>query len=467
MNFFKFASNDVSEGATSRTNVRTKSFVKFQHTSTVKEISEGVISKGTERVISKGVISKGNEQVISEGADHSERVLVTEISSTSDILYIDYIIRTNFSILTKDDIIEEINRCKWIKENSTNPTDIKIAKTQLNVLNSKLLDTENNFELIYYIMITDPILNEYKKIKSIEQNFIKREGVDLTKKKKTELSLEYLRIARNYIKLKNEQVYINKITCPCGSIDFYITEEDFYSCVTCGSIIELLDNTPNFKDIDRVNMSVRYKYTEEGNFIVAMNEFECIQNSSIPDNVFTLINNEIKANSISLESLTRQDIYMFLSDNNLSMYYSDINLLYYSIKNIKSPVITPYRDGLLAEFRIVQKADKELKNFSCLFKQFKSKQIIDRDFEYQKLKPETVINGVKVHHLLLGGKYSLLQERTSSRSINFILYKLLQRIKFSCKKEDLSFLKTNIKIMEHLEWWQIICEYLGWKYTEV
>lgn len=446
MNFFKFTPIQKKEGAPENTKLFLKSF------------NSNEIPKEQPQI---------KECRVKEYITQEKSCKVQNISSLSDILHIDHIIRTNMMITTQEDIKEEIDRCKWIKANSTNKIDVKIATTNLITLNYKLLDVENDFGLINYIMLTNPILTEYKHIKGVEKSFIKNNNNDTCKKRKGVLISEYLRIARNYISLKNEPVYINKIVCQCGSFDFDITTEDFYSCSACGAIIELLDNTPNFKDIDRVNMSVRYKYTEEGNFITAMNEFECIQNSTIPEEVFTLLRKEIKSNSITLEALTRKDIYTFLGDNDLSTHYSDVNLLYYSIKGIKSPDLSLYRDTLLANFKLVEKADRDIKELVKMYKNFKINKIISKDFEHQKLPIDNIINGVTVKNLLTASKYSFLQERTSSRSINFILYKLLQKINFPCKKEDLSFLKTSVKIMEHLEWWEIICEYLGWVYTEV
>jgi hypothetical protein len=385
-----------------------------------------------------------NQQVIptqqNRVEQHAQTPVNYEITATSDILYIDHAIRTKLLSITIESITKELTSLQWILMNSKDPADKSIAKSTINTLRQSIPDVDNRFDLMYYCILAQPIIERYKKVRLEKKSFVRDNTRSANVKTRHSLNNEFRHIAKNFIVLQNVTSYINKLTCECGSTDFIQTDEGFNSCCECGAVIEMLDNTPNFKDIDRVNMASRYKYTEEGNFITALSEFTCQQNTTIDQSIFDMVKAQMGEDGIGKDQLSIDNVYEYLEMNGASEHYPNAKLIYYSIKDQIPPDLSPFRTILIDLFRKIEKGDKELKEMA---RELRTTRKLSRT-EYMDIVE----------------RYLLLQERTSSRSINYILYKELQLIKFPVKRNDLSFLKTKVKIDEHDEWWGIMCEFL-------
>jgi hypothetical protein len=117
-------------------------------------------------------------------------------------------------------------------------------------------------------------------------------------------------------------------------------------------------------------------------------------------------------------SVTKDQIYMFLSEQDLSGFYEDLNLIFHIITKELCPDITEYLDDLYEDFDRLEEVLKDLQD----------------------------------------------DERTNSLNVNYKLYKLLQRRGYPCRKDDFYILKTKTKEDEHDEKMKQAFEILEWKW---
>jgi hypothetical protein len=340
---------------------------------------------------------------------------------TCDILFVDEQIKKKLSsrISTLEELQKDLTKLLWISLNSQDPVDKIAAEKQKAILRRTIKDIEGGFDLAIYILQTADMLEEYRQL-SIETKsnaFIQDpKSKNSTKAhRKTQIANNYIRIAKKYVKIENYKKKSQKIFCDaCFSTKLRQSDDDSIYICQCGNEIEILDDAPTFKDAERVNMSSRYTYTCRGHFIEAMNRFEGKQNTEIPQKVIDIIKREMELHGLTRETITKDHIYMFLSENKLSDFYADINLIYFLVTSINPPDITNYRSELLEMLEQLEEAYKEVKD----------------------------------------------ADRMNSLNVNWKLYKLLQILDYDCKKDDFFCLKTPTKQGEHEEKWRDMIDYL-------
>jgi hypothetical protein len=359
---------------------------------------------------------------------------VTEKIDTSvyDILYIDEQIKTllRSKVSTLDDMQKNLSDLLWIASNGIDSVDKINAKTESSILRRAIKDVEGGFDLALYLLKTTDLLKEYKELvaqtRSVSFVQIQASKDDEKIHRKAEVKANFLRIAKDYIQLDTVSQKSSSVRCEaCHSKDLEPGEiENTMICNKCGVQLELLDDTPTFKDSERVNMSARYTYTCKGHFIEAMNRFEGKQNTEIPESVIDILKRELSLHGLNVKhnknNITKDHIYMFLREKGLSEYYADINLIYFLITDINPPDITEHRNELLEMLEQIEEA-------------------------YRSVKEST---------------------RTNSLNVNWKLYKLLQLIDYPCQKDDFFCLKTPTKEGEHEEKWYEMIEYLKGRYPD-
>lgn len=348
------------------------------------------------------------------------------IEPTSDILYIDRrikdILKSKVSSLS--DMQKTLSQLIWIAGNGIDNFDKLSAKKESEIIRRAIQDIEGGFDLSLYLLKTSSLLEEYAKLVSETQsNSFMRSYENLDEKKnfrKREIVLEFLRIAKDYIKLDGFTGGVGTSpTCDaCHSTDLEPGSVDYtLICNKCGVQMDLLDDSPSFKDSERVNMSARYTYTCKGHFIEAMNRFEGKQNTEIPQNVIQILNKELEIHGFNEKNkslITKDHIYMFLSEKGLSDFYADINLIYFMVSGVNPPDITAYRNELLDMLEQLEEAYLNVKESG----------------------------------------------RMNSLNVNWKLYKLLQLLDYPCQKDDFFCLKTPTKQGEHEEKWFEMIDYL-------
>jgi len=313
-------------------------------------------------------------------------------------------------------LYDELNfYLKTIEDNEI--VDIIFIKNHINILKDTIIDIENNFSLILYKIQSHKILEEYKKVidNPPKKDFLRdnTREINIYNKLKHRLELRYLSIARKYIDIKKIIQNTYDVECEiCGNI------LEYNECNECGNINITINDSPSFKDIERININKKYEYSRRNHFIDAINRYQGKQNKKIPDKVYEIIRMEIKNNKIELCNLTKDNVYNFLSDHNLSSHYENINLIYSVITGKKLKDISKYEDKLL------------------------------KLFEYQN-------------------KINIDDERVNGLNVNFILYKLLLIVGVDCKREDFYFLKTKEKQDEHEDKWEEMVVILKEKYPDI
>lgn len=341
-----------------------------------------------------------------------------------NIFHIDSKIRKKLeSKITKvSELKHDLSTTLWILKNSKNPVDRTLASHKASTIRCSIQDLETTFELCLYLYRTSDILNEYRQIiaNSGPRSFVK--GAIKESFHKKELLSQFICIAQEYADIQFINQPIEKIICQdCGSFEFDFDDENsIYICKNCGTEVEILDDSPSFKDTDRVNMSSRFSYSRRGHFADAMKRFQGIQNID-PKKIskaVKILKIEMTMHSLTVENVTKDHIYMFLSEKRLSRHYEDLNLLYHIITGKPCPNITCHEDELF-----------EL-------------------FDKQEEKLDEVLE----------------DERDNSLNVNYKLYKLLQKVGYPCRKDDFYILKTKTKEDEHDEALQKAWKLLSWSW---
>nr|QBK86288.1 MAG: late transcription factor 3-like protein [Marseillevirus LCMAC102] len=376
---------------------------------------------------------KSKSQSISNSTHRVEKT--SKINAQDyNIFHIDTKIREHLfnNIKSIPELQNKLSNMLWIIHNGSDSTQKVMANQQVSLLRKRIQDRESTLELALYIFMTLDILQDYRKLVELsgDENFVIATPTkfDTNLSKMDVLIARYLCIAQDYIEIENFSHKPQKMTCPaCQELEFTLSidDESIYICKSCRTEIEILDDAPSFKDTDRVNMSSKYTYTKKGHFIDAERRFQGTQNvdpQKIQYAVSVLKDQMEKHNLIANQnqptSVSKDHIYMFLSEQGLSGHYADLNLLFHIITGEPCPDISMYEDKLNENF--------------------------DQQEEAQRIQDT---------------------DRVNSLNVNYKLYKLLQHNGYPCKKEDFYILKTKTKEDEHDETLKEAWGILGWTWV--
>ena len=315
----------------------------------------------------------------------------------------------------------------------------KEIQSKIETLKQKIYDIENDILMAEYICTSTPILEKYKKIIQTpvkvsffngSSNCKKTDNLeDFSDNKKYEILDEFYDIAKKYIQIKSyKKETQQKYICHCGNQNNYTETQNKIICNECSNIHSIQSIQTSFKDIDRVNLSQKYKYKKKVHFRDTVNQYQGKQNKRIDPKIFSILNEQFlihnlvniegKTNSEKYSNITKEHIYMFLFETNNSNYYEDINMIHTHFTGIPCPDISDIEQLLYEDFDKVVDAYESLED-------------IDR-----------------IH--FLNGQY--------------ILYQLLRRRKIKVKESDFDILKTRERLVEHDEIYQKICLKLEWTF---
>jgi len=353
-----------------------------------------------------------------------------------NIFHIDSIIKD--TLLTEieniDILYKELDIAIKISNNGSYK-DKAIAKKRILILRNKIKNIENTNSLSYYIFRTFDIIESYRKTTATNnaRSFVcfnkDKDVSDKEINQKSELLSKFISIAREYIDIEDYHQIAKKLTCPtCGNTDMRrVSDEDTtFLCSLCSTEIQILDDTPSFKDTDRINMCNRYTYSRKGHFIDSIKKHQGKQNTDpvVIKNVIDVLLKEMELHNLSIENVTKHHLYMFLSEKELSSHYDDLNLIYHMITNKPCPDISMYEQRLLEDFDTQEKALVEV---------------------YEMDTNNTRLNSLNVYYKL---------------------YKLLQRCGYPCRKDDFYILKTKTKEDEHDEKMENAWKRLDWVWID-
>lgn len=300
----------------------------------------------------------------------------------------------------------------------------KELENELEILQKKIEDIETNNMFSEYICISQKIINEYMKmiIKPMNISFFGGKNVSNVDNVKKEILLEkFLDVAKKYIPIKTfKQEIQKKNKCSCGNTTEFTQTDNTITCDECGIEKNIYTIHTNFKDVDRVNLSQKYKYNKKTHFRDTMNQYQGKQNKKIDNKVYIdcdewfskhnlLISvtetglSEIEIFHKKHSRITKGHIDMALSETNHTSNYEDVNLIYNYFTGIPCPDISHIENELMEDFDKVVEAYDSLKNV----------------------------------------------DRTNFLNGQYILYQLLKRRKIKVDESDFHKLKTRERLLEH------------------
>lgn len=322
---------------------------------------------------------------------------------------------------------------KSLKKDMTFRLREKLLQT-LKETQEQISDIKSQKSYHFYIMESTPLIEKYKEIihKPVVVSFFgKRRDVNPETAK---IKQEYYRIAEKYVDINPTVIppqKIKNICKNCGSEELESLDDEEI-CYACGNINNISFNNTSYKDSERINMSNKYNYDRKTHFKDCINQYQGKQNVNIPQKVYDDLTQQFQAHGLLVDSpdkftkysrITRDHISMFLKETGHSRFYEDIVLIHYVLTGNKPNDISHLEPRLLEDFEILTNMyDRKFK---------KNQQIARKNF----------INS------------------------QYVLFQLLKRYKFPCKKCDFKILHSSDRKSFHDKICREVFRELGWNFT--
>jgi hypothetical protein len=291
-----------------------------------------------------------------------------------------------------------------------------------------------------YLELTHELLEKYRHILTIpvKSSFLaKSKQKDHSHSEKLNIQTTYLNIAKNFanIEYDNEiEQDEQKYECPCGnSTDFEVTE-GYMICEKCAIEIPTKSVQSNFKDVDRIHLSNKYRYEKRSHFMEAIRQFQGKQIARIDPSLYVqaeqwldihgLTNRNAKTKLEKYANVKKDHVRMFISesqDPDITRHYDDLKLIHSIITDRPCPDISHLEEKLMMQF------DK----------------LVDSFLSFENI------------------------ERTNFLNSQFVLRELLIYNKYKIDPDDFPGLKTPSRQAEHQDIFQTIKENSGMNNSEI
>lgn len=356
-----------------------------------------------------------------------------------DILQLDEKIKKLIQEESKkiDDYRQRKNEIKEILSAKSSNTSLPYRKRKLLEeekikIDQKIKDLETNTMFAEYICISQKIIDEYMLLLNVPMNvsfFGKKREKSESDGRKEDLLDKFLDIAKKYLPIKTyKKETQKKIVCDCGNSSDFTHTENTVTCESCGIENSIYTIQTNFKDIDRVNLSQKYKYSKRVYFRETVNRYEGKQNKKIVPKVYDDVELWFDKHNLLLHggeltfhekhgNITKDHIYMALSETGHNLHYEDINLLHNQFTGKPCPDISHVRNELFEDFDQVM-------------------------IEYDNLDID----------------------RVNSLNSQYLLYQLLRRRKVKVNENDFGMLKTRDRLIDYDEIYEKICMRKEWSF---
>ena len=310
---------------------------------------------------------------------------------------------------------------------------VQDIKDKLDTLEKQLQDKPDR-TFYFYLLRAIPLLDQYCVLKKSQNkiHFVSNRQEDEQENvgdKIEDITREYTGIVESYFpheyssgqweKMRLEEAKdipvaktVSKIKCGlCHSDqDSFLIHDNHFVCEKCGFVATTTTHTSiSFKDIDRVNISSKYTYDRRTHFRDCINQFQGKQNASIDPKVFEdliqqlVLHGLLKENykdipkAVAFQDISKEQILIFLKETGHTKHYEDVVLIYHQLTEKPAPDISHLENDLLRDFDMLTDLyDKKFKN----------------------------------------------SERKNFINTQYVLYQLLRRRKYPCRKEDFNILKT-------------------------
>lgn len=360
--------------------------------------------------------------------------------SDLDILSVDSKIRKKFSdekakLSVYTEKLNEIRKSLTIT--NIRPRVRKSLEQTDKELSEIIYNINNDIGLNFYIVESISLLDEYKKILQAPMKMSFMGKPVKNNKKKQEIVNEYLKIAQKHIDIRVDiPEKKNKILCKnCpNKKNFEISDGNTYICLDCCAQQVILKNVSSYTDIDRINISSKYRYDRKVHFRDGINQYQGKQNSTIVQKVYNdledqfekhhlLVGTKDTPKHIKFKNITKEHISIFLKELEYTKHYENINLIHYNFTEVKPDDIGYLEDKLLDDFDTLT------------------------DLYDKRVKPSI--------------------ERKNFINTQYVLFELLTRHKHPCKLSDFCVLKTMDRKSFHDEICKELFEELGWNHTPI
>jgi len=354
-----------------------------------------------------------------------------------DILYIHRQIMSEFQ--KNDELIPEIQKriqdLEYIKcRISSNLKDD--VDHDIQILRDKFNEITGNQEKDFYLLNTMQILEKYRVelAKPIHVSFMDNDipPVNLVKK---DLQDKYLKIVNKYIDPSKTPTTINTDVCSsCESTNMAQTKTCIFVCEDCGKVEEINQIIFSYKDNERTNITSKYTYDRRIHFRDCINQFQGKQHSTISQDVYDKLYEKLRSHNLESDGATKQEkysnvtkqhIYMFLKETGYSKHYEDINLILHNITGYELDDISHLEEQLIQDFDILNELYDQV--------YIKTQLISRKNFIHTK----------------------------------YVLYQLLKRHKYECKRTDFNFLKTTERQQFHDTICSNLFSILSWNFSSV
>ena len=322
--------------------------------------------------------------------------------------------------------------------------DLNDKIVSLHTIKQSCIDYQTN--LNFYIMDVTPLLESYK------QMILAPKKISFMVKKSTDHQ-EVRLVVKNYLDIlkiyninygdledivsNNNKSPIKKKECKkCKSTQELVYNEftNVEICEFCGTQEEKSYKSSCYKDITRVNISNKYTYERRVHFKDCINQYQGKQNSTIDDKVYKDLETQLELHRIipvdqtlakRFSDVTKEHILLFLKETGHSKHYEDIVLIYHKLTGKKIDDISAIEDALMEDFD-------------------KISNVYDQKFKFT-------------------GKI----DRKSFINTQYVLFQLLRKHKYPCKRTDFNMLKTLDRKSFHDEVVKEIFEHLNFNFTPI
>jgi ribosomal protein L37AE/L43A len=359
-----------------------------------------------------------------------------------DILSIDSKIKESFK--KKYEKLDNYNKKlkdlnETLKKSKLNPRLLRDVKKNIEEIEIIIKSINSREKYNFYIAETASLLESYKKILSTPQKLSFMGKSSRNNKEKGKIINKYLEIAQKYDDNPVEPpTRHKKVSCTnCSNKKLFdIIDDSIYICLKCGAQQAVLVHTASYKDIDRINISVKYTYDRKVHFRDCINQYQGKQNSTIDKAVFEGLTEEFRKHHLlegkegdpkekRFGSITKHHIHLFLKELEYTKHYENVNLIHYQITGKKPDDISYLEDRLLEDFdKLTDLYDKKFKN-----------------------KPGF--------------------DRKNFINTQYVLYQLLLRYNHPCNKEDFTILKTVDRKSFHDDICQVCFQALSWNHFPI
>jgi hypothetical protein len=364
---------------------------------------------------------------------------------------------TNFkkkgsSIIKKNPTLEELHSNKLIyfdnlqKSLPKKKKELTRLETSLSIINSDFSSREVYFSLkkeissLYsviekikskeeekkYFINAVPILMKFECCENQSENTTLNHGffTETVNHEKKKYLTEYLReIGR--IDLIDLNLSKNFEYCSCGC-SYLIEDLSFLICSECGLVSsrELSNNCLTYKESQETEYISTFYYKRMNHFQECLNQLQAKENTTIPQDVFDVIYDEMSKGRISSSELTIQHIRNFLKKNHKTKYKENSYSIFNRITGHKIVIPMNIEEKLKKMFTDIQ-------------------------------KPFEIYKGTS------GPK-----PRRNFLNYNYCFYKFFELLDLPEYLQYFPLLKDRHKLYEHDVIWEKICKDMNWEFSK-